>query len=156
MITNSLYSTKFILNRNLSEVQLQCSAIESIATSSSEFKSNEILASLMIIPSHQSEKLSQLQTMLEAGRAGPSPVADRLELRRLVDALCHASKVTGEPLPNTGRVDAAVAALKRFKANLKRRSDARDGLTSKRLMDLPEDARAHLAELHCLYLQAPT
>ncbi len=98
----------------------------------------------MVVSAHQSEKLSQLQSMLEAGRAGPLPVADSLELRRLVDALCHASKVTGEHLPNTGRVDAAVAALKRFKANLKRRSDARDGLTSKRLMDLPDDARAIL------------
>ena len=29
MITNSFYSTKLVLNRNLSEVQLQCSAIES-------------------------------------------------------------------------------------------------------------------------------
>ena len=26
-----------------------------------------------------------------------------------MDALCHESKVTGEPLPNTSRVDAAVA-----------------------------------------------
>ena len=75
---------------------------------------------------------------------GPLPVADRLELRRLVDALCHASKVTDEPPPTTSRVDAAVAALKRLKANLKRRSDARDRLTSKRLMDLPDDARAIL------------
>ena len=82
--------------------------------------------------------------MLEAGRAGPLPIADRLELQRLVDALCHASKVTVEPLHNTGRVDAAVAALKRLRANLKRRTDARDGLTSKRLMDLPGDARAIL------------
>ena len=98
----------------------------------------------MVVSYHQSEKLSQLQTMLEAGRAGPLPVADRSELRRLVDALCHASKVTDEPLPNTSRVDAEVSALKRFKANLKRRSEARDPLTSKRLMDLPEDARAIL------------
>ena len=82
--------------------------------------------------------------MLEAGRAGPLPIADRLELRRLVDTLCHASKVTVEPLHNTGRVDAAVAALKRLRANLKRRTDARDGLTNKRLMDLPGDARAIL------------
>ena len=82
--------------------------------------------------------------MLEAGRAGPLPVADRLELLRLVDALCHASKVTDDPLPNTSRVDTAVAALKRFKANLKRHTDARDGLTCKRLMDLPEDVRAIL------------
>ena len=60
--------------------------------------------------------------MLEAGRAGPLPVADRLELRRLADALCHALKVTYEPPPNTSRVDAAVSALKRFRANLKRRT----------------------------------
>ena len=52
----------------------------------------------MVVSSHQSEKLIQLQTMLEAGRAGPLPVADRLELRRLVDALWHASKATVEPL----------------------------------------------------------
>ena len=70
MITNSFYSTKLVLNRNLSEVQLQCSAIESNATSSSEFKSTVILVSLMVVSSHQSEKLSQLQTMLEARRAG--------------------------------------------------------------------------------------
>ena len=90
------------------------------------------------------EKLSQIETLLDSVCAGPLPVADRLELRRLADALCHASKVTDEPPPNTGRVEEAVAALKRFRANLKRRTDARDGLTSKRLMDLPEDARAIL------------
>ena len=63
----------------------------------------------MVIPSHQSEKLSQLQTMLEAGRAESLPVADRLELRWLVDALCHGSKVTDKPLVEKSRVDAAVA-----------------------------------------------
>ena len=51
--------------------------------------------------------------MLEAGRAGPLPVADRLELRRLVDALCHASRVTNNPENISDRVDAAIAALKR-------------------------------------------
>ena len=71
----------------------------------------------MFIPSHQSEKLSQLQTLLkletlsESVCAGPLPVADRLKLRRLVDALCHASKVTDEPLPNASRVDAAILEL---------------------------------------------
>ena len=88
---------------------MQCSAIESNAISSSEFKSTVILVSLMVIPSHQSEKLSQLQTMLEAGRAESLPVADRLELRWLVDALCHGSKVTDKPLVEKSRVDAAVA-----------------------------------------------
>ena len=81
---------------------------------------------------------------MESVCTGPLPVADRLELRRLVDALCHASRVTDKPSPNTSSVDTAVAAMNRFKANLKRRTDARDGLTSKRLMDLPDDARAIL------------
>jgi len=90
------------------------------------------------------EKLSQLEELLDSVCDGSLPIADRLELRRLADALCHASKVTDKPLDEKSRVDAAVAALKRLKANLKRRSDARDRLTSKRLMDLPEDARAIL------------
>jgi len=90
------------------------------------------------------QSLAQLEELLESVCTGPLPVSDRLELRRLADALCHASKVTDKPLDEKSRVDTAVAALKRFKANLKRRSDARDRLTSKRLMDLPEDARAIL------------
>ena len=93
---------------------------------------------------HQAEISTQIETLLESVCVNPLPVADRLELRRLVDAFCHASTVTDEPLLSTSRVDAAVTALKRFKANLKRRTDARDGLTSKRLMDLPEDALAIL------------
>ena len=93
---------------------------------------------------HQDKISAQIETLLETVRAEPLPITDRLELRRLADALCHASKVTDEAPPNTSRVDEAVAALKRFKANLKRRSDTRDRLTSKRLMDLPDDARAIL------------
>ena len=95
-------------------------------------------------PLHQTKILSQLETLFGSTFAGAMPVDERLELRRLVDTLCNASSMTDEPLPNTSRVDTAVAALKRFKANLKRRTDARDGLTSKRLMDLPDDARAIL------------
>ena len=93
---------------------------------------------------HQDKISAQIETLLETVRAEPLPITDRLELRRLADALCHASKVTDKPLDEKNRIDAAVAALKRFKANLKRRTDARDGLTSKRLMDLPDDARAIL------------
>ena len=66
---------------------------------------------LMNIPPHQPEKLSQLQTILEAGRADPPPVSDRLELRRLADALCHASKVLNRPAISKNRVDAAVRHL---------------------------------------------
>ena len=97
-----------------------------------------------MLKQHQAEISAQIEELLDSVCAGPLPVADRLELRRLADALCHASKVTDKPLDEKSRVDTAVAALKRFKANLKRRSDARDRLTSKRLMDLPEDARAIL------------
>ena len=66
---------------------------------------------LVNIPPHQPEKLSQLRTILEAGRADPSPVSDRLELRRLADALCHASKVLDRPAVSKNRVDAAVRHL---------------------------------------------
>ncbi len=97
-----------------------------------------------MLQQHQAEISAQLETFLVSVCTGSLPVADRLELRRLADALCYASSVTDKPLPNTSGVDEAVAALKRFKSNLKRRTDARDGLTSKRLMDLPEDARAIL------------
>jgi len=97
-----------------------------------------------MLKQHQAEISAQLEELLDSVCAGPLPVADRLKLRRLADALCHASKVTDKPLDEKSRVDTAVAALKRFKANLKRRNDARDRLTSKRLMDLPEDARAIL------------
>ena len=90
------------------------------------------------------ETLQKHETLLESVCVGSLPVVDRLELRRLSDALCNASKVTDKTLDEKSWVDAAVAALKRFKANLKRRTDARDGLTSKRLMDLPDDARAIL------------
>ena len=93
---------------------------------------------------HQAEISTQIEALLDSICTSPLPIADRLELRRLVDALCHASRVTNNPENISDRVDAAVTALKRFKANLKRRTDARDGLTSKRLMDLPEDARAIL------------
>ena len=61
---------------------------------------------------HQAEISTQIETLLDSICAGPLPVAGRLELRRLADALCHASKVMNEPLPNTTRLDAAVAALK--------------------------------------------
>ena len=93
---------------------------------------------------HQAKIHVKLERLLESVCTGALPVADRLELRRLADALCHASAVTDKPLPDTSRVDAAVRALTRLNANLKRRTDTRDGLTSKRLMDLPEDARAIL------------
>lgn len=92
----------------------------------------------------QAELLSQLATLLESINAGNLPVTESLKLRHLVDCLCHPSAERERAFLDTSGVDETVKALKRFKANLKRRSDARDGLTSKRLMDLPDDARAIL------------
>ena len=90
------------------------------------------------------ETLSQFETGFGPSCAGPLPVADRLELRRLVDNLYHASAVTDTPFLDTSRVDAAFKAFRRVWANLKRRAGARDRLTSKRLMGLPDDAWAIL------------
>ena len=97
-----------------------------------------------MLQQHQAEILAQLETLLDSVCADPLPVADRLELRLLAHTLCHASTATDEPLPNTSKVDAAVTALKRIKANLKRRNNARDGPTCKRLMEMPDDARTIL------------
>ena len=95
-------------------------------------------------PQHQTKTLSQLETLFESICAGPMPVDERLKLRRLMDYLCHSLGQRDKPFLDTSRIDAAVQSLSRFKANLQRRPDARDGLTSKRLMGLPEDARAIL------------
>ncbi len=89
MITNSFYSTKLVLNRNLSEVQLQCSAIESTAIGSS-VKSNLILVielfgelaaliSLSIGPNdrHPLANAEGVQVTLVAG-AGFEPATFRL------------------------------------------------------------------------------
>ena len=71
-----------------------------------------------MLQQHQAEISAQLEELLDSVCAGPLPVADRLELRRLADALCHASKVTDEPPTNTGRVDAAVKKLPLIPDNL--------------------------------------
>ena len=64
-----------------------------------------------MLQQHQAEISAQLETFLVSVCTGSLPVADRLELRRLADALCYASSVTDKPLPNTSGVDEAVAAL---------------------------------------------
>ncbi len=66
-----------------------------------------------MLQQHQGKISAQLEELLDSVCTGPLPVADRLKLRRLVDALCHASKVTDEPPPNTSRVDEALDRLSR-------------------------------------------
>ena len=77
-----------------------------------------------MLQQHQAKISAQIETLLDSVCAGALPVADRLELQQLLDALCHASKVKTKPLAEKGEVDAAVAALRRFKADLKRCTDA--------------------------------
>ena len=92
----------------------------------------------------QAELLSQIATLLESIYNEILPVTESLQLRHLVDCLCHPSAKRERSFRDTSGIDEKVKALKCFKANLKRRSDARDKLTTKRLMDLPDDARAIL------------
>lgn len=120
---------------------MQCHEILSIYRSAFEFKSALVSVSHVVYPSHQFQKLSQLETMLEGERANLLPTAERIQIRRLADALCHASTIRDKPLADTNRVDATVKVLKQFKANLKRRINAQDEVTSKRLMELPDPKR---------------
>ena len=60
-----------------------------------------------MLQQHQAEISAQLEELLDSVCAGPLPVADRLKLRRLADALCHASKVTDKPLDEKSRVATA-------------------------------------------------
>lgn len=92
----------------------------------------------------RAKTMSQLEAVFESICDSNFLISDRLKLRALMDGLCHASTVTDKPRPDTSSLDSVVKALTQFKANLKRNTYPRDGLTSKRLMDLPYDARAIL------------
>jgi hypothetical protein len=92
----------------------------------------------------QLDTLSKLETLLEASCGGDLPIAHRLELSWLADELCHSSKALGEPATDGTAMNEVIKSLRRLKANLKRRKYARDQLTSARLMELPEEARAIL------------
>ena len=47
-----------------------------------------------MLKQHQAEISTQLEELLDSVCDGPLPVADRLELRRLVDALCGKRHLT--------------------------------------------------------------
>ena len=96
------------------------------------------------VQNHRWRTTEDLEIKLEALYLRPLPIVHRIELRRLADGLCHSSNRTYEPTVKTTEIDETINALQKFNANIKRRTVARDGLTSERLMELPDNARAVL------------
>jgi hypothetical protein len=94
-------------------------------------------------PGRQPHDNAAIEKVFEEAYYGDLQITHRLELRRLVTSLwfdaemkkqCGAHQNHHEPL----------RALTNFKANLQRRKKTSDTLTSSRLMEVPEPARAIL------------
>ena len=81
-----------------------------------------------------------LEKAIASTCAAGLPIWHRLELRRLVTSLWYDAEVQKA---NQSYIE-PLKALKNFKANLQRRKKASDTLTSSRLMEVPEPARAIL------------
>lgn len=99
-------------------------------------------------PNYQKNKIKPfdaeaLEDVLEAACGGGLQIIHRLELRRLAISLCYGAdqKRHGEEAKNHTE---PLKALKKFRANLHRRKRNSDPLTSSRLMEIPEPARALL------------
>lgn len=93
---------------------------------------------------HFRRTAEDLETNLEVTYGSPLPITYRFTLRQLVDGLWLSSNENGEPTYDTSAIEDTIAALRRLKANLKRRVTSRDSLTTERLMELPDDARTIL------------
>ena len=84
-----------------------------------------------------------LEDALEAACGGNIQITHRLELSRLATLLCYEAEVQKQGGANQNDIE-PLKALTNFRANLRRRKKASDILTSSRLMDIPEPARAIL------------
>ena len=84
-----------------------------------------------------------LEDALEAACGGNIQITHRLELSRLATLLCYEAEVQKQGGANQNDIE-PLKALTNFKANLKRRKKISDSLTSSRLMEVPEPARAIL------------
>jgi len=84
-----------------------------------------------------------LEDVLEAACGGDLPIIHRLEFRRLAISLCYGAdqKRHGEEAKNHTK---PLKALTNFRDNLRRRKKNSDPLTSSRLMEILEPARALL------------
>ena len=84
-----------------------------------------------------------LEDALEAACGGNIQITHGLELSRLATLLCYEAEVQKQGGANQNDIE-PLKALTNFRANLRRRKKASDILTSSRLMDIPEPARAIL------------
>ena len=84
-----------------------------------------------------------IETAFEEACFGTLQITHRLELRRLVTSLWHDVEMNKQGVTKQNHLE-PLRALSNFKANLKRRKKTSDALTSSRLMEVPEPARAIL------------
>jgi len=85
----------------------------------------------------------EIENALASACGGNLEVTYRLELRRLATLLRYDAKLKKQGGANQHHIE-QLKALTNFKANLRRRKKASDTLTSSRLMEVPEPARAIL------------
>jgi len=85
----------------------------------------------------------EIENALEMACYGNLQVTYRLELRRLATLLWYYAELQKQGGANQHHIE-QFKALTNFRANLRRRKKASDLLTSSRLMDIPEPARAIL------------
>ena len=85
----------------------------------------------------------EIENALEMACGGNLQVTYRLELRRLATLLWYDAKLKKQVGANQHHIE-QLKALTNFKANLRRRKKTSDTLTSSRLMEVPEPARAIL------------
>ena len=85
----------------------------------------------------------EIENALASACGGNLQVTYRLELRRLATLLWYDAKLKKQGGANQHHIE-QLKALTNFKANLRRRKKTSDTLTSSRLMEIPEPARAIL------------
>ena len=84
-----------------------------------------------------------IETAFEEACFGTLQITHRLELRRLVTSLWYDVEMNKQGVTKQNHLE-PLRALSNFKANLKRRKKTSDALTSSRLMEVLEPARAIL------------
>ena len=95
--------------------------------------------------SHPSNRhiFSQIECLLTRSTSADLKVIARLRIKDLISSLymaAHEINLT----KNQGHIDEISKTLRNLRANLQRRKKASDPLTSSRLMEIPEPARAIL------------
>lgn len=86
---------------------------------------------------------AEIEDALASACNGNLQITYRLELRRLVASLWYDTEMKKQGVTKQNHHE-PLRALTNFKANLKRRKKTSDPLTSSRLMEVPEPARAIL------------